>query len=99
MEDKRVSIEEIRQALAADVDRLAEELAKAMNAARDGQIIADSEEPVRDAHAEFRQRAFEKVLSLLQAKQEAFSPSGQNAAEQRQATDHAPDGQRPNRDS
>jgi hypothetical protein len=97
MEGKRVSAKELKEALAADLDQLAEAMAEAMNAARDGQIIADSEEPVRDAHAVFRQQAFEKALSLLQAKQEAFSPSGPGATEQRAAGDHASDGQRARR--
>lgn len=97
MQDKRVSAEEIKRVLASDFDRLAKELADAMNAAKAGHIIADTEEPVRDAHAEFRQRAFEKALSLLQAKQEAFSPSGQRAAEQGASDRHAPDNQRPRR--
>ena len=97
MEGKRISVEEIKQALAGDFDRLAEELAKAMNAAKTGRIIADTEEPVRDAHAEFRQRTFQKALSLLQAKQEAFSPSGQRTAEQGQAEDDTPDDQRADR--
>jgi hypothetical protein len=99
MEDKRVSAEDIKGVLAGDFDQLAEELAKVMNTARAGRIIADTEEPVRDAHAEFRQRAFQKALSLLQAKQEAFSPSGPRAEEQGQAGDDSPDGQRANRGS
>ena len=82
MEDKRVTAEELKHALAADMDRLAEEVAQAMNAARAGRIIADSEEPVRDAHAEFRQRAYQKALELLQTKQESFSPSAQRTEEQ-----------------
>jgi len=36
MEGKRVSAEELKWALAADFDRLAEEIAEAMNAAKDG---------------------------------------------------------------
>jgi hypothetical protein len=68
-----------------------------MNAAKAGRIIADTEEPVRDANAVFRERLFEKALSLLQAKQEAFSPSGPIAAEQGPTGGHAPDGQRAHR--
>jgi len=94
MEDKRVSAEQIKAALSGDIDRLAEQLADAMNAAKAGRIIADTEEPVRDAHAEFRQRAFEKALSLLQDKQEAFSPSAQRVEEQGQAAHDASDDQR-----
>ena len=83
MEDKRVTPEEIEAVLAADVRALAERMAAAMNEARDGSIIADSEEPVRDAHAAFRQQAYQKALDLLQARQEAFSPSAQRDAESR----------------
>lgn len=96
MEGKRVSAEELKRVLAADYDRLVEEIAGAMNAAKDGRIIADSEEPVRDAAAVFRERMFEKALSLLQQKQEAFSPSAQRAEQQGQAGDNAPDDQRAN---
>ncbi len=48
-----------------------------MNAAQPGNIIDDSEEPVRDASAEFRQRLYQKAVDLLQDKQlqEDFSPS------------------------
>lgn len=75
MDNTKVTAEELKVVLAADIDRLAEKMAAAMNAAKAGHIIADSEEPVRDAHAEFRQKAFEQALRLLQDKQEAFSPS------------------------
>jgi hypothetical protein len=99
MEGKKLTAEELKQALSADLDALAAEVVEALNHARDGQIIADSEEPVRDAAAVFRQRLYQMGLDLLQKKREAFSPSGQRTAEQRQAGDDAPDGQRKNRDS
>ena len=35
-----------------------EEVVEAMNDAKAGSIIADSEEPVRDAHAKFKQQMF-----------------------------------------
>ena len=82
MEDTKVTADELVEALSGDIRRLAEELAEAMNSAQPGRIIADSEEPVRDAHAEFRQRAYQKALSLLQDKQEAFSPSADRTEEQ-----------------
>jgi len=96
MADKRVSAEELKRVMAEDFDRLAEKIAEAMNTARDGRIVADTEEPVRDASAVFRQRMYEKALGLLQEKQEAFSPSGQRTQEQGQAGDNAPDGKRAN---
>ena len=95
MDGKRVSVEEIKQAIVADVDRLAEAVAQAMNTAQDGRIIADTEEPVRQAHAVFREQSYEKVIHLLQTKQEAFSPSARRTPKQRPATDDPSDGQRP----
>jgi len=94
MEGKQVSVEDLKQVLAADFDQLVQEVAKAMNAARDGRIIADTEEPVRRANAVFREQAYEKAIRLLQKKQEAFSPSARRTPEQRSATDHPSDGQR-----
>ena len=77
MDDKRITAEELEAELQADVKVLAGQIAEAINRAKAGRIIADSEEPVRDAHAEFRQRAYQRALDLLQDKalQEDFSPS------------------------
>jgi hypothetical protein len=77
MDDQRITAEELRAELQADVKMLTEKIAQAINAARAGRIIADSEEPVRDAHAEFRQKAYQRALNLLRdkASQEDFSPS------------------------
>ena len=94
MEDKQVSVEELKQMLAADFDQLVLEVVQAMNAAQAGRIIADTEEPVRQAHAVFRERAYEKAIRLLQDRQEAFSPSARRRAKQRGAVDEPPDGQR-----
>jgi hypothetical protein len=95
MEGKRVSVEELKQVMAADFDLLVQKIAEAMNAARDGRIIADTEELVRDANAEFRQRVYNEAVRLLQNKQEAFSPSARRTQEQGPATGHPTDGQRP----
>ena len=77
MDDKKITPEELKTAWAKDVDELAEKVAAAMNAAQPGNIIDESEEPVRDASAEFRQRLYQKAVDLLQDKdlQEDFSPS------------------------
>ena len=77
MEDKRITPEELQAQLLPELKALAERIAQAINAAKAGRIIADSEEPVRDAHAVFRQRAYQLALDLLQNKalQEDFSPS------------------------
>jgi len=94
MEDKRITAEEIESLLAGEIHTLAEEMAAAMNDAKAGRIIADSEEPVRDAQGKFRQRAYAKVLRLLQAKQEAFSPSANRTPQQGGQAGDASDGQR-----
>ena len=94
MEGKRVSVEELKRAMSADFERLAEQVAAAMNGAKDGRIIADTEELVREANAAFREQLYEKAIRLLQNKQEAFSPSARRAPEQRPAADDASDGER-----
>ena len=75
MEDKGITAEELMASLQGDFREMAEQMAKAINEAQPGRIIDDSEEPVRDANAEFRQRAFEQGLRLAMQKREAFSPS------------------------
>ena len=77
MDEKKITPKELKAAWAEDVDALAEKVAAAINSAQPGNIIDDSEEPVRDASAEFRRRAYQKAVDLLQDKhlQEDFSPS------------------------
>ncbi len=82
MEDKQVCAEQLQRAMAGEFERLAEEVAQVMNAARDGQIIADTEELVRQADAVFREHLYAKAIGLLQHQQEAFSPSAGRRAEQ-----------------
>jgi hypothetical protein len=94
MEGRQVSVEELQQRLAADFDQFVAAVAQTMNAAQAGRIIADTEEPVRQAHAVFRERAYEKALRLLQDRQEAFSPSARRTAKQRGAIDDPSDRQR-----
>lgn len=94
MDDTKVTADEIEAMLTGDLRALAEQMASAMNSAKAGRIIADSEEPVRDAHGRFRQQAYQKALGLLQAKQEAFSPSGERASAQGHQVGDTSDGQR-----
>ena len=81
MEDKKITPEELKVALNEDFDLLVLQVAEAMNKAQPGRIINDSEEPVRDASAEFRRRLYQKAIGLLQNKQlqEDFSPSADRA--------------------
>lgn len=77
MEDNRITAEEILAEVSGDVKALAQKVADAINNAQAGAIINQSEERVRDAHALFRQATYQKALSLLEKKQQAFSPSAQ----------------------
>lgn len=72
--DGQISKKQLKSLLGDDMDELLEEVAQAMNRARPGSIINDSEELVRMAAGEFRRRLFEKALELRGAS-EAFSPS------------------------
>jgi riboflavin biosynthesis pyrimidine reductase len=81
MEDQRITPEQLDAVLAEDYRALKQRICEVMNAAKAGRIIADTEGPVRDAHAVFRQQAYQKAIDLLagQAGQKAFSPSAQRA--------------------
>ena len=96
--DDKITGQELKAALGADLDRLMDEVAKVLNEARAGRIIADSEEGVRDAAGEFRRQLYQKALQLRQ-QAGAFSPSGQcdadPVAEQGAAAHQLPDDQRP----
>jgi len=94
MEDKKVTAEEIEGLLSGDFRQFAEQMARAMNEAKAGSIITDSELPVFEASGAFRQQAFEKALGLVQAKHEAFSPSADGDAEQGQQVGSPRDDQR-----
>ena len=77
--EAKVTPEELRQCVEPDMEELMEEVAAALNDARAGAIIADSEELVREAMALFRQRVYERGIQLAadKAAQAAFSPSAQ----------------------
>jgi predicted transcriptional regulator len=75
MENKRVTPEQILAEIGVDVERMAQVVADAINNAQPGAIIDQSEEQVRDAHAELRQKTYQKAISLLEKNQQAFSPS------------------------
>ncbi len=80
MSNKKITAEQLETVLQKDFKRLVEEVAEAMNSAQPGRIIADSEEPVRDASAIFREQLYQKAMDLLQNKQEAFFPSEDSQA-------------------
>jgi hypothetical protein len=80
MEDKRITAEEILAEIDIDVKQMAQKVADAINNAEAGAIINQSEEQVRDAHGEFRQRTYQKALGLLEKNQQAFSPSPQSSS-------------------
>ena len=80
MDNKKITAEQLETALQEEFKHLVEEVAEAMNSAQPGRIIADSEEPVRDASAVFREQLYQKAMDLLQNKQGAFSPSEDSQA-------------------
>ncbi len=78
--DDRVTGKQLQSLLSGDVEQLFDQVAEALNQARPGKIIDDSEEPVREAAGEFRRLLFEKALSL-RGQREAFSPSGRGRSD------------------
>ena len=71
-----VSPEKLKTQLHGMVDGLAEQIMEAMNAARPGSLINDTEEPVRQAGHEFLRAAFQVALQQkIDAAEASFSPS------------------------
>ena len=68
-----ISKEQLRQVVSGDIEQLLEEVVQAVNQAQPGHIIDQSEEPVRDAAGQFRQKLFAKALEL-RSQGEAFPP-------------------------
>lgn len=79
--EAQITPEELGQSLDAEWKELLSRTAGALNQARAGAIIADSEEIVRQAMAEFRQKVFERAVQMAadKAAKAAFPPSGQSA--------------------
>ena len=78
--DVRLEASELKQAMAEDFEKLVALTADALNNARDGAIIADSEKIVHDAMASFRQNVYQKAVQMKadKAAKAAFSPCAQS---------------------
>lgn len=75
-ESLKVSPEALREFLRSKVDDIAEKLADAVNNARPGHLVNDSEELVRVAMDELRRSAFEAAIQQkIDAAEAAFPPS------------------------
>ena len=74
-----IEIEKLKQLLKEDFDDCIAQVVKAIDSAKAGSIIDDSEEPVRAATSNLRQKIFQKALQLkINAADAAFSPSSQD---------------------
>ncbi len=76
----QVSRDAYVEAMRAQFEELLGRVADAVNDARPGQVIAGSEEQVRDLFARFRQEAYERAVQMrVDAAEAAFPPSGRPA--------------------
>jgi hypothetical protein len=72
-------IEKLKKLLKEDFDDCIAEVVRAIDTAKIGSIIDDSEEPVRISTGKLRQKIFQKALQLkIEAADAAFSPSKQD---------------------
>jgi hypothetical protein len=76
----KLSPEAYVEAMRTKLEELLGRVADAVNDAPPGRVIADSEEPVRDLFADFRQQAYELAVQMrVDAAEAAFPPSGGSA--------------------
>jgi hypothetical protein len=81
------------ESLRTEYDAFLRQSWAAMQAARLGHWIEDTEEHVRQAGEAFRQKALEKLLQIqVDAGQGSFSPSGSGLGQQGSATGDPSDG-------
>lgn len=72
--------EQLMRELLSEAERTVNEVADAVDNAPAGRVIADSEEPARDALDRFRQVVYERVLQAkVNAAEAAFPPSAQRS--------------------
>ena len=72
----KLSREEFIRRMRTEVEQILGQVADAINGAAPGQVIAGSEEKVRDLFGDLRRRAFEEGLQMrLDAAEAAFPPS------------------------
>ena len=75
----RLDRAKLRQQLQAELDRVVDDVADAVDNAPAGRLIRDSEEPARDVLDRFRQVAYEQALQAkVDAAEAAFPPSEQH---------------------
>ncbi len=84
----QVDRERLAAELQLEVEGMLGQVMDAVNAAKDGRLIEDSERPVLELMRDFQKRVFEKALQLrIDSTESAFSPSpglgGQAQAQQR----------------
>lgn len=82
----RLDREELVRRMREDFERTMLQVADAVNTARDGHLIDDSEEQVRDLLGDFRRRAFETATQMrVEATEEspAFSPGAESTGSSR----------------
>ncbi len=74
----RLDRKELLRRLVVEAERTVNEVADAVDDAREGHLIRDSEEPAREALDRFRTKVYEEVLQAkVDAAEAAFSPSDQ----------------------
>ena len=82
-----IEFEQWAEAMRGEFDAFLRENWEAMNSARKGRWIADTEEVMLKARDRLGRRAYEKLLQLrIEAGQEAFSPSGSRGKVQEQGS-------------
>lgn len=75
-----IDAKQLAKSLREDVEQCINAVVRAVNGARVGAIVDDSEEPVRQATAQLRQKIFERAIQMkTDAAEAAFSPSAKRS--------------------
>lgn len=91
-ETPKMDREAFKEQVRAELEKLMDEVADAVDDAPYGYVIRDSEEPVRDALAKFRETVYAKALQgKIDAAEASFSPSDEPGDEEADAEQGPPE--------
>lgn len=89
----KLDVKRLETLVREDIQKCLQEVTAAVNQAREGAIIDESEEPVREALARLRQKIYEKAIQMrVDAAEAAFSPC---ASRRRRPAKQRPSGRQP----
>jgi hypothetical protein len=89
MDDRQlpsIDAEKLKELMLNEFEQCISDVTQAVNDGRAGSVIDDSEEPVRQATARFRQQLFEKAIQMKTDAADAAFPPSEESEDQKEVS-------------